>query len=116
MARENMAIQQIATTGLEPAYTAADQTDGHKFLNNGRIFIHVVNGATAANITVTTPYTRDGLALDDLVVNVPVSEDRMIGPFKPSTYNQPAGHTDAGHVYVDVDDDSNVTLAVIQLP
>ena len=114
MARGTLAVQPIVNTGLEPTYTAADAVDGHEFENDGKTFLHVANGATAVEVTVSANYSREGLTLPDLSVTVSASESRMIGPFDKIVFNQDGA--DKGKVFVDVDDASNVTLAAIRLP
>ena len=110
-ARAELTVQQIARTGLEPAYVAAVPADGHKFQNTGREFLHVKNGAAAPiNVTVQTPGLVDGLAVAELVVAVTNAEERMIGPFPTNIYNQ-AGNM----VYVDYSSETSVTVAVIRL-
>jgi hypothetical protein len=110
MARTAINYQQIARTGLETAYSAA-VADGGKFSNDGRMFLHVKNGAGAPiNVTIQTPGTVDGLAVAEQVVAVTNAEERMIGPFPPNIYNQ----TD-GMVYVDYSAVTDVTVALLRL-
>lgn len=110
MARETLTVQEISRSGLNPSYTAA-VADGHKIENTGREFVHVKNASGASvNVTIQTPGTVDGLAVADRVVAVPASEERMIGPFAPSDYNQ-----DDDEVYVDYSATSSVTAAAVQL-
>ncbi len=110
-----LTVQNVSLVGLEPEYVAGDDVDGHRFVNDGRIMLHVVNGAAVVNITVEAAYVRDGLDLEDLVVQVPATENRMIGPFDTVTFNRRSDpHT--GQVYVTMDDDNEVTLAAIRLP
>lgn len=110
MARAALTVQDIERSGLEPSYTAAI-ADGHSFENNGRVFIHVKNGdAASKDITIQTPGTVDGLAVADRVVSVPADEERMIGPFAPSQYNQ-----SDGSVYVDYSAITSVTIAAIEM-
>lgn len=116
MARTVLTLQEIVRTGLEVTYAAADSTNDHSFDNVSQdIFLHVINGATVCNVTIVTPQTVDGLAVADPVINVPATEDRFIGPFRNDLYGQP--EPDAGFaksVFVDIDDDSNVTIAAIK--
>lgn len=109
MARVAISVQNIGRAGLEPAYTAA-AADGNSFPNDGRTFLHVKNGAT--DVVVTTRITKvvDGQAVTNPTVTVPATEERMIGPFPPGLYNQ-----SDDTVYVDYDDEANVTIAAIRL-
>ena len=116
MARTVLTLQEIVRTGLEVTYAAGDDVNNHSFDNAGQdIFLHVINGATACNVTIITPQTIDDLAVADPVINVPASEDRFIGPFRNDLYGQ--AEPDAGFsksVFVDLDDDTNVTIAAIR--
>ena len=81
------AAQSIVRAGLEAAYDACN-ADGNYFTNTGNEFIHIVNAAVAdQTITIATPATVDGLAVADRAVAIPASEERMIGPFPASVYN-----------------------------
>jgi len=115
MAYNSVSIQTVIKDGLEPTYAAATLTDGDRFRNTGKEFIHVINGTgTPCLVTVPTPAQVSGLDIEDKVVTVPGNEDRMIGTFEPGLYNQPAGGTDAGDCYVEYDQVSSVTVAVIR--
>lgn len=111
MARSALTIQNITRSGIEPTY-AAWGTDDHYFPNEGkRTFIHVFNGdASQHTVTIQTPKTVDGLAIAERTVAIPASEDRMIGPFPTEWYNQ-ADNT----VYIDIDDNTSVTVAALRL-
>jgi len=86
-----LVAQSIVRAGLEPAYEACAAL-GDEFANTGDEFIHIKNGAVAAQtVTIETPATVDGLAVADRAVEIPASEDRMIGPFPASTYNDGEG-------------------------
>ena len=67
--------------------------EGASFVNDGRTFLYMLNAATACTITIKTPGTIDGLAVDELTYVVPIDATvpSMIGPFPPSIYNQSDG-------------------------
>lgn len=81
-----------------PAETAGVAADGHKFANDGNVFLLVRNASTttARVLTVQTPGTVDGLAIADLTVSIPATLSRYIGRFPSGIYNQADGM-----VYVD---------------
>jgi hypothetical protein len=115
MAYNSLSIQTIIKDGLEPVYGTATLTDGDRFRNSGKEFVHVINGGgSPCLVTIPTPATISGLDIEDKVVTVPAGEDRMIGTFEPGLYNQPAGGTDAGELYVEYDQVTTVTVAVIR--
>jgi len=86
-----IATQTISRTGLEAAYSAA-AAGGDDFVNTGKEFIHIRN-ASVGDITVTivTPATVDGLAVADRAVVVTAAEERFIGPFQTTYYNNSSG-------------------------
>lgn len=113
MARTDITVQDIpANAELEATYEAAN-VDGNMFANTGEQLVHIKNGATDVQVTVTTPATQAGLAVDDLVFTVTASEERIVGFLSPGTFNQASG-ADAGKVYIDYDDVTNVTIAVLK--
>jgi len=113
MAYTVIVAQTVTKTGLNPAYVAATATEGDKFRNTGKEFIHVINaGVGAVAVTVPTPAEISGLAIEDKVVSVPAGEDRMIGPFESALYNQSGA--DKGYCYVTYDQVATVTVAVLR--
>ena len=114
MARIDLPLQPVAPAGLAPSYVAAN-VDGHMFPNAGDVVLHVRNGgAGPVDVTVVTPASVDGLAVTDLVVQVPAGGERFIGRFRPAVYNQPGG-ADAGKVYVNYSGVTSVTVAALQV-
>jgi len=80
--------QQIVRTGLEATYEAVEDTDGNQFQNDGRMFLHVVNATGEdGTVIIDTPNTVDGLAIANRDIVVTDGEERMIGPFQPTIYN-----------------------------
>lgn len=115
MAYTSLTPQIVIKDGLVPTYAAATLTDGDRFRNTGKEFIHVINGtATPCLVTVPTPAQVSGLDIEDKVVTIAGNTDRMIGTFEPGLYNQPTGGTNAGDCYITYDQVSSVTVAVIR--
>jgi hypothetical protein len=112
MPRSELAVQAVSRQGLDPNYTAAN-VDGHSVQNDGRMLLHVKNGATAVVVTLDIARTVDGQAVVDPTVTVPDSEERFIGPFPAEPYNQ--GATAGDVLHVDFDDISNVTIAALRI-
>lgn len=109
----NIPVQSIGYLGSIAAltFTTGDDINDHDFLNSGNEFLWVQNdGAGAVQVTVSSvadPFGR----LGDIVFSVAASTGRGIaGPFPPALFNQ--GST--GRVNVLLDDDTGVTLAVVQ--
>jgi hypothetical protein len=89
MARTALSVQTPSTSGLNATYTAAT-VDGHAFNNeDGNVLLHVKNGgAVSVTVTIDVAKTVDGLVVPDKTVSIPAGEDRFIGPFTESVYNQ----------------------------
>lgn len=71
--------------------TASAASD--KFANNGKQYLLVYNGDSGAHVlTFTSPVTVDGLAVADPTVSVAAGATKLIGPFKPSVFNDSDGY------------------------
>ena len=82
MALQQMTVQEIVQTGLNPTFEAAN-SDGNFFSNNGKTFLVVKNGgASPVTVTVDSKIKCDQGFDHDLPVDVPASEERWIGPFE----------------------------------
>lgn len=101
-------VQTVTRSGVQPTYNTA-AVAGDEFINDGKIWTHIKNGAVILNITFETTITVDGLAVADLVVNVPATEEKVIGVFPTGWYND-----GANKVQMTYDDESNVTIAVMK--
>jgi hypothetical protein len=113
MARGELPVTSVVKAGVAPAAeTNGDTVNGHQFVNqSGHSFVLVRNadGAAAHNATFITPGTVEGQAIGDLVVNVPASSSKYVGPF--STAFENAGN----EVQIDVDS-TQLKLSVYNLP
>jgi hypothetical protein len=113
VARTALVVTDISRAVNAGTLTAGDDVNEHDFVNDGRTIICALNTGTAATLTFLTPGTVGGLAIADLAVSVPIHATKvaLIGPFPPGIYNQ-----SDGKVYVDVDDDTNLSLGAFRLP
>src|SRR5688572_7753276 len=94
MPRVNVPITKITRDGVTPpSVTGGDGTNDHELAyNNGRVFVEAKNTSGGAlNITVVSPGTVDGLAVDDAVVSVNGGATKLIGPRPPQAFNTPDG-------------------------
>lgn len=119
MAESALTVQNIASTGLEATYAAAN-VDGNYFADDGtgRTFLHVKNGdASDKTVTIETQVATlavDGygtLARADFTCTVTAGEERMIGPFPPTAFKDSSGYVHATYSAV-----TSVTVAAIKLP
>lgn len=114
MARTALTAQSISASGLKATYSAAN-AQGHSFANDGISILHIKNGgASACEVTIQTPATVAGLAVTDQTVSIPAGEDWFIGRLQPVAFNRPTGAADPNQVYVDFDQVTTVTLALLQ--
>jgi hypothetical protein len=111
----DLAKQSITLLGVAPAYVAA-AGGGDKIVGpSERVFLHVKNGGgSPQTVTVATPRTdpETGLAEADVAVSVPAGGERMIGPFRASTFGDPA---DAGKAAVTYSGVTSVTVGCFEV-
>lgn len=109
--RATMPVTSINRTGITQTLTTGDAT-GHKFSNDGKVFVIVTTTASRV-ITFVTPGTIDGLDIEDLQITV-ATTTRFIGPFPPQFFNQITG-SDKGYVYIDIDSATGLTIAAYKV-
>ena len=103
----------VIPAGVDPAtpQTAVLTADVYFFQNNERKMIHVVNGGGSPTVcTVVTPATIAGLAIAELAVTIPAGEERFLGPFPRSPYNDGTGRVSWSY-----DVQTSVTHSVIEI-
>lgn len=81
-------VQTIYLTGTTPSYASA-ATDGNSIANDGKVYVELKSTAgSIVTVTVITPLTVNGLAVDDLNIQLPATTGNKIsGPFLPSTFS-----------------------------
>jgi hypothetical protein len=81
--------QVIGQAGLAPGYAAVSASDTITG-NDGNCWLHVKNGNVGTAITVTVvslnPCSHGGT--HNLVVAIPISSERMIGPFPRDRFGE----------------------------
>lgn len=103
-------VQKISHAGLNPSFSPAD-AGGDEFANGGRTFLYVKNGG-ASQITVTIDSVKQcSFGYDhDLTVDIPAGEERIIGSFDPSRFNN-----SSARVAVTYSDVTSVTVAALEV-
>ena len=115
MARTALTVNDLSKAGSLVESLTAAIADGHKFANDGNVWLEVENGsASPITVTVTATQTIFSLAVEDLVVTVAAGGRRKIGPFPPSVFNQSGA--DSGQVYVDYSGIISVTVGAFGWP
>jgi len=98
--RTEIVPSQIVVTGVaQPAQTTGI-AEGHKFLNDGAVFVEAYNSSSGGALVFTfqTPRTIRGLAVAERAVSVGALGTTLVGPFNIEDYNQ-----SDGMVYLDYD-------------
>lgn len=119
MARTLITPQSLSSAGVEPTFIAAI-ADGHKIPNNGKMILYVKNtNAASRTITVKTPGIVDGdLDIEERIVTVPATSERVIGPLDTGVYNMGAeadAETERNMVYVDYSVITDVTISALKI-
>lgn len=107
----DLTVQKVTTDGANPTMTAAS-AGGDTFTNDGHTFL-IVNNSGASPITVTVPAKtacNHGVK-HDAVVSVPAGEERMLGFFEVTRFNDPQ----TGKVSVTYSDVTSVTVAAVSV-
>src|SRR5688572_8313386 len=106
-----LTVQTAVIAGLEATYAAA-AGGGDTFKNDGRTIFHVKNASVGdITLTFTTPGLVGGVAIADPTVVVTAGEERIIGPFEPSIFNNSSGLVAVGYSGV-----TTLTVAAIKVP
>ncbi len=118
MAYTALTVQTPAIAGVIPAKVTVTTDEGNRFINTGREFIEVTNDGTVNPVVVTipTPQTIHGLTIQDPTVTI-IKDGvvKIIGPFPPEIYNNSAGDTDPGNVYIEYDQGTLVKISVFRV-
>lgn len=94
MADVTLTPQQCGIAGITPSYTGSlSAANTYLVRNSGKVFLHFKKtGAGDCTVTLQTPITVEGLAVEEPTVTVPATTgDKMIGPFSPAVFNDQNG-------------------------
>ena len=82
-------------TPVDATFAEAIVADGHKFLNDGRVFLYIITDAVGAPhlITIQMPTSSDvdGLVVDDLTYDLPDNQNVFMGPFLQASITRRMG-------------------------
>lgn len=112
-----LTAQSVVESGLEATYSAA-AAGGDQFINDGREIVHIKNGA-GGDITLTVTAQNSPTSIpgygnatkSNAVVTVTAGEERFVGPFPTSAYNDTSGYVQLGYSAT-----GTVTLAILKVP
>ena len=87
---------EVSISGLLENPTALGATDtGFNFVNDGSTLLLVENGSGSAVTVTLDAQTYGGLSLVDPTVSIAAGATKIIGPFKPSLFNDSNGKVTA---------------------
>lgn len=105
----DIAVQQFATVGLDPAFTAAG-AGGDTYTNAGDTYLFVTNGGGAPINVTLNAQTQCNQGFDhDTIVAVAAAETKQIGPLAAGRYNDASGKVNVTYSGV-----TSVTVAVVR--
>ena len=103
-------VQKVVLAGLSPTYGTA-AAGGDEFVNSGREFIHVKNGHTGPQTVTVNSQEPCNQGYDhDAPVEIPASEERMIGPFPKDRFDDAGGKVQITYSGV-----TALTIAAVQV-
>jgi hypothetical protein len=87
--RVTLTVHALSQNSAITTAQVNSDSDGHKFYNNGKTLMMLVNAYTdTITVTFVTPGSIGGLAIADLDIVVPAGVTRFAGPFDPVYFNQ----------------------------
>lgn len=111
MARTAVSVQEAPAAGLADVVFTAAIADGHMFDNNRaeRLLLLVKNDdASGKTITLQTPGTKDGLAVDDRELTVAAGDIAAIPSRRYYTQSD-------GRAWIDYSAITNLAIAVVEV-
>lgn len=103
--------QVMVVAGLEATLAAAN-ADGSYFVNSGRDFIWIKNGhSSPQSVIIDSPVECSQGSSHDITVAVTNGEERLIGPFPQSRFNNTNGQVNLTFSGVTL-----LTIAIIRMP
>ncbi len=109
MAVTTITKQTLAIDGLEATYEAGALS--MQYANTGKEYIDIKNGATEAIVTIGDTSNCSQGEDHSETITVTASEARQCGPYPTGEFNDTNGN-----VQIAINDVSNVTIAVIEVP
>lgn len=105
----NHSPQKPTKAGVAATYAAVSASD--TFDNDGSVFIHIKNGGASTDNVVINSVQPCNQGVDhDLSLSVAAGQDKLVGPFETSRFNDPAtGRVTLTHSYT-----TSVTMAVLK--
>ena|SRR3990167_1921862 len=107
-----LTVQEPTLAGITPTYAAVTAGGDEFAYSGGDILIHVKNSGTQQVVTVVTPATIEGVAIDNPTVTIPATTgDKMIKLTAPGNLFVPAD----GKIDLTYDGAGGMTIAVFKV-
>jgi hypothetical protein len=114
-----LTVQTASLSGVTPTFNTC-ASGGDSFLNDGNVFVEVVNAHVSQSRTVTfaaasATLTHDGFGtvpVSNTAVTVAASTRKIIGPFPTARFNNSSGAVAVTYS----DSAADLSMAVINLP
>jgi len=101
-------VQKASLTGLTPVFVLADK-DGNSFTNDGKVILYIKNGGDSpVTVTIDSQHLCNYGFDHNVVVVIPATEERIIGPFRQDRFNDATGKVVVAYSGV-----TSVTVAAI---
>jgi hypothetical protein len=101
----------LSRTGVQFPSTPADE-DGDKFPNTGREFLVFKNdSAEEREVSLIIVQSVDGQTPEPRVVDLPLGETTIVGPFPTDDYNSPVD----GLMAITYDDAEDITVGFFRM-
>lgn len=113
MARTQIPIQELAANGgtdADISWTSGDDANEHYFDNTGREILLMQSDDGSKTATIVSVADHYGRTLDKTLAPA-AGKLGAAGPFPQNLFSQPG----TGRVHIDLDDDTNVSFAVIRI-
>lgn len=92
MAENTLTVVRSGVSGVSEVTPPVGNTDGSKFLNDGKTMLLVANGAEATTVTIVgTPCSHGRTA--NIVFVCGASKSYLLGPFDKTIFNDANGFT-----------------------
>jgi len=106
-----LAVQRATLAGIAPTYNVTAAA-GDTFFNDGKTYLHIknANGAATRTVTINSLVNCDQGVDHNAEIVVPISGERVVGPFPRNRFN-----TAAGLVGMTYTSEADLTIAVVSV-
>ncbi len=101
--RTKLTVYEVPLAGLADPSATTGTVDGHFVENDGHVLLEFNNAsASARTVTIQTPATLYGLAVEDWKITIPANASRFkSAELDTALFNRSSGLTNPGTFYLD---------------